>query len=556
MNSTQEIASAVLGMFALALASMNAARASDISICQKNELLGYAPDQQELQEHRQFALPTINYPFGTKLNNFHDGGLELTLRINPFGEVACYSLKDRFDQTQVLNDKRREVVRELHKWRYAPFMRNGQAVAAVVTETLAEQEMADLRRQPPDVPLSQVHIGLRRSGCYGTCPSYEVDLFGDGHAVYAGTHFVDVVGEHRYPVAPETVAKLRDSLLAKDLWSLRESYRANITDNPSYKITLQLGDQTHSIEDYVGQAVGMPAVVTAFEKEIDEAADSESWIHLGHAAVARLQQEGFAFASAEAGALLGRAVANEYSHDDKAMLELIQLGAPVDNVVTNIGYTREEHSLIDLALRRQRETLLDTLIEKGALRSNGVLDRQKVDGAFRAAIEGANLTLAQKIWNAAGADARPSLTYLDKGYQSEFAPQQSPVTLLLARHGREAGNWQAIEITKWLEGLGCDARAHGADGTTLLHIAAEASDTRFVRYLLDRGIDPSTPGHFGLPALGSAHDEDVAMMLLEAGTDLSSMQDKEDSFRKFAEYNHWARVIEWLDGHRDARGKN
>jgi hypothetical protein len=527
------------------------ARAADVPVCKTGELLGYVPDQEQVQHHRQFTLPTISYPFGTKLNSY-DGGFLLTLRINAFGEVACYGLKNRIDQNQPLNDQHREVIHQLHNWHYAPFSRDGAAVEAIVAETLAEQETPKTRKQMPDVPLAQVHVGLSRSGCYGWCPSYSVDVYGDGRAVYVGNDFVDVVGKHQYQVAPEVVAKLVNSLLAKDLWSLRESYRAPITDNSTYKITMQLGDQTHSIEDYVGQSVGMPPTVTDFEKEIDEAADSESWIHLGHSAVVHLKQEGFVFASPEGGALLKRAVANEYSHDDKAMLEVIQLGAPLDVVTKDDeDYPREKLSLFERALQRQRAPLLDALVEKGALRTNGAPDKQKIDGAFRAAIEGANLSLAQKVWNAAGADSRPALTFPDRGYEQGFPLQQSSVTLLLAHHAYEPKNWQALEITRWLEGLGCDVRAHGADGTTLLHIAAEAGDARFVRYLLDRGINPSTPGHFGLPALGSVHNEDVAMMLLEAGTNMSSMHDKGDTFRKFAEYNHWARVIAWLDQHTD-----
>jgi hypothetical protein len=549
-NFTNYINRASFLLFALQLAGI--ARASDVAVCQKGELLGFVPEAEQVQQHRQFALPIISYPFGTKLNSY-GGGLELTLRINTFGEVVCYALTNRFGEAQALNDQRRAVIREFSNWHYAPFLRSGQAVAAVVTENVAEQETPQARKQAPDVPLAQVHIGLRRSGCYGWCPSYSVDLYGDGHAVYVGRDFVDVVGEHRYSVAPDAVAKLMNSLLAKDLWSLRDTYRANISDNPTYTVTMQLGDQTHSIEDYVGQSVGMPAVVTQFEKEIDEAADSESWIHLGHTAVGHLQHEGFAFASVEGGTLLARAVANEYSHDDKAMLEVIQLGAPLDaDISDSEGFPRAKRSLFELALEHQRGPLLDALIEKGALLSNGAPDRQKIDGAFRAAIEGGNLSFAQKIWNAVGSEAHPSLTFSDRGDQNEFPLQQSPVTLLLAKDAYEPKNWQALEITKWLEGLGCDVRAHGADGTTLLHIAAKAGDARFVKYLLDSGVDPSTKGRYG-PALGGTHSEDVAMMLLEAGTTTSSMDDKDWSFRKFAVENHWGRVIAWLDEHAAAR---
>lgn len=82
-----------------------------------------------------------------------------------------------------------------------------------------------------------------------------------------------------------------------------------------------------------------------------------------------------------------------------------------------------------------------------------------------------------------------------------------------------------------------------------MHIAASAGDVELVRYLLSQGFDASTPGRHALPALGSTHNEDVALLLLDAGTDLSKMDESGDSFRKFAAYHHWARVVAWLDTH-------
>jgi len=62
-------------------------------------------------------------------------------------------------------------------------------------------------------------------------------------------------------------------------------------------------------------------------------------------------------------------------------------------------------------------------------------------------------------------------------------------------------------------------------------------------------MSASTPGKYGLPALGGVESEDVAMVLLEAGTDMSRMNDSGQSYRSFAEYNHWQRVVEWLTAH-------
>ena len=128
----------------------------------------------------------------------------------------------------------------------------------------------------------------------------------------------------------------------------------------------------------------------------------------------------------------------------------------------------------------------------------------------------------------------------------------SPVTLLLSHEPYQTTPWAGLEITKWLTAKGCDIHAHGADGRTLLHIAAHAGDVNMVRYVLDQGIAASTPGRFSLPALGNTNDEDIALMLLQEGTDISTMDDGGTRFRRYAISNHWGRVIAWLDAQKSA----
>ncbi len=44
---------------------------------------------------------------------------------------------------------------------------------------------------------SSVKITLLRSGCFGTCPSYQVEVHGDGTVLYEGYGYVAVEGQHR-----------------------------------------------------------------------------------------------------------------------------------------------------------------------------------------------------------------------------------------------------------------------------------------------------------------------------------------------------------------------
>lgn len=105
-------------------------------------------------------------------------------------------------------------------------------------------------------------------------------------------------------------------------------------------------------------------------------------------------------------------------------------------------------------------------------------------------------------------------------------------------------------MAKWLAGQGCDLKARAANGDALLHIVTDAGDVQFVRYLLDQGLDGSMSGEFDLPEPGSARNEEIALMLLEAGTDLSRMDDGGHRFLQYAEENHWGRVVAWVEEHK------
>jgi len=538
----------ILGVLAAVLLWSVESSAGTFQECAKKDLLGYAPSAEEIDVHRLFQPPVIKYPFGERVVSF-DRGLKLTLRIDEAGDAVCYSVLDEFGKRQAINAQREVLLSDARRWRYAPFLANGRPIATIVTEVIREQEEPKTLIPLPQMPLNQVHLSLKRTGCFGSCPSYEVDLYGDGRALYSGAGYVDVLGEHRYSIPPEVIAKLVQSAKDKNLWSLRSSYRAPITDNPTNIVTMQFGTQTHVIEDYVGEMVGMPEAVAKFESEIDNAADSEGWVSLSSAALQRLKAEGFAAKSQAAGELLHRAAANDASHDDRAMVELVEAGAPLDVHIDDKANERGEKSLLDLALENGHEKLAGILIRRGALLTNGSFDRQKLDKAFRSAIAGGKLSAVQAIWDASA--NHPALTFADHDSESKGQGKTSPVTLLLRPPYGDRGTkaWQGREITKWLAEKGCDLTAHSENGQTLLHIAAESEDVELVHFLLDHGIDPSTPEQFGLPALGSTHSQEVAMALLEAGSRTSSPGDTTGSFREFAEGNHWGQVVAWLDSH-------
>ena len=345
------------------------------------------------------------------------------------------------------------------------------------------------------------------------------------------------------------VEKLRDI----DFWSLRPVYRFGMSSLPTHVLTVDMGGQVRSLVDYGGEYVGMPSTISDFEDEVDLIARSSIWINLTRDAIEYLKAEGYDFSSPAAGDMLARAIANEGTHDDEAMLSLIALGAPIDRPIPRgRPHLEVERSVIEEALLKRRAILIDPLIAKGALQTDGKPDQGKIDAAFRTAIRGGDLTFVQKIWEIAGDSQRPTLTF--DGISSELSidsdsrarlRKPSPVTLLLSPPSNATRPWDGLAIAKWLAAQGCDLKAAAADGTTLLQIATEAGHADFVRYLLDQGIHTSTPGRSGLPTLDSAANEEVALILLEAGADTSRMSD----FRDRAEAKHWTRVLAWLSAH-------
>ncbi|MBV9989651.1 MAG: hypothetical protein JOZ72_00025 [Alphaproteobacteria bacterium] len=126
-----------------------------------------------------------------------------------------------------------------------------------------------------------LRITLERDVCLGSCPSYTVEIAGDGSVVYQGRACVAQAGERhaQIPVADvkDLVAKFRDV----DVFTLRGEYRAQVTDHPTFTTTIAFDGRKKSVVDHVGASAGMPHKVTALEDAIDAAAGTGRWVGKG-----------------------------------------------------------------------------------------------------------------------------------------------------------------------------------------------------------------------------------------------------------------------------------
>lgn len=121
-------------------------------------------------------------------------------------------------------------------------------------------------------------VTLRRTVCFGACPAYTVTLHEDGAATFDGDRFVAVMGHRDYRVDPVAVRTLIARFKAANFFELKDEYRGNVTDLPTVRLTLSIGDKTKTVIDYAGEMAGMPKVVRKLELEVDEVGQTAQFI--------------------------------------------------------------------------------------------------------------------------------------------------------------------------------------------------------------------------------------------------------------------------------------
>lgn len=121
-------------------------------------------------------------------------------------------------------------------------------------------------------------ITLARSTCFGFCPGYRVTISGDGEVVYVGQRFVNVVGERRAQISQAEAQQLLRRFDEIGFDSLRDEYRAPVTDLPTYTLTLERRGRRKTVVDYGGVGAGMPRAVRDLQDEIDRIANTDRWV--------------------------------------------------------------------------------------------------------------------------------------------------------------------------------------------------------------------------------------------------------------------------------------
>jgi hypothetical protein len=133
---------------------------------------------------------------------------------------------------------------------------------------------------PVDAPptAGPVLITLDRGVCFGFCPDYTVTISGDGQVTYEGRRFVNIVGMRSATIPAADVQALLRRFEQIGFERLRDEYRAQVTDLPTYTVTLERNGRRKSVLDYGGLSAGMPQSVRDLQDEIDRVAGTAQWV--------------------------------------------------------------------------------------------------------------------------------------------------------------------------------------------------------------------------------------------------------------------------------------
>src|SRR5258708_33776091 len=103
-------------------------------------------------------------------------------------------------------------------------------------------------------------------------------------------------------------------------------YRASVTENPTFVLTIAIDGHKKEVEDYVRQWEGMPAVITELEDEVDIFGRTQRWIEGRDGLVSALREEKFNFETFEAQLMLKKAASRG---ETATVPELLDAGVPL-----------------------------------------------------------------------------------------------------------------------------------------------------------------------------------------------------------------------------------
>jgi hypothetical protein len=390
---------------------------------------------------------------------------------------------------------------------------------------LAVTACSGTRAEPfPQVDSSKLKITLTRGACYGTCPDYQVTIYGGGRVIFstredslpgsAEAHrefnpfpYVVAPGTREYRIDPKAVDALLEKFKAANFFALKSHYTAQVTDNPTYEVEIDTGHGRKSVIDYVGKEVGMPAAVSELENAIDDAAQTARFVSGADGLVDVLASEGFDFRSEEAARMLVQAIE---AGGDQTLIDLVGRGAPLELVSAGGPYgVKGKYGTVALltSIREGRATLFSELVGRGWLKRT---DGTEVADAFAGSGAGCSPALASASFKAG---IKVDATARNK--EDMFGASGGATALSSLGSGYTCRDEKArLATAARLLALGADPNHRNDEGKTPIFAVENLA---LLNLLIANGSDPKAIDNSGASAVFDSWTDEIVLRLLEAG---------------------------------------
>ncbi len=538
---------------AIILAGWLAASAASAAIAPCDPALSDAlPKPDNSNGYSGFEYPPVRYPHGT-LTHF---GFFIDMVVDANGRVVCAGLGDSAagpGAPDIHTPQRDAAIALVSRHRFTPFHIDGKP-AKVFIEDYVEEQSLPLQHVPrPQGDAATVHIHQTRTtppqpgvDHFDLGPAYDLDIYGDGRVVRhtRPDDDDDVIGEQTYHIPPQAVAAMLDELEDDDFWSLDDDYRMRDEgwEGPVTTTTVTIGGVSKSLAtDLDSTQRGLPEEVLQFEWGLQRAVNEDMWDTLSGDTLDVLEANHFPFASNRGGHLLINSLADS-DVGDAVVKRLIDEGVALD------GYDDTWGAPLSTAIAFDRTAAAQQLVARGALLVDGQVDLAKVDDAFCYALSSHHPNLVDMI-----VAYKPSMTCPVNIVGG--GERQSAFFELASAASINSEDDDIITIAQTLLDHGADIHDRGKPDNqkkhdSLMTTACEGDSAVLVKFLLAHGVSPDRADAEDRSPLATSINEDILLMLLDAGASLDKLTDKERAtFFRYVNAFHWARIDAWLKAH-------